>query len=69
LEQDHATTRTWTQRIINSKYTEDSQDSAGILPDRGRTRSSPYADLFDSDLDTVADRLDTLHRPATERLP
>jgi hypothetical protein len=23
-----------------------------------------YADLFDSDLDTVADRLDTLHREA-----
>jgi integrase len=26
-----------------------------------------YADLFDSDLDAVADRLDTLHRQATQR--
>ena len=26
-----------------------------------------YADLFDSDLDAVADRLDTLHRQASER--
>ena len=26
-----------------------------------------YADLFDSDLDTVADRLDELHRQATAR--
>ncbi len=26
-----------------------------------------YADLFESDLDTVADRLDTLHRQVSER--
>jgi len=26
-----------------------------------------YADLFDSDLDAVADRLDTLHRQARKR--
>jgi hypothetical protein len=26
-----------------------------------------YADLFDSDLDAVADRLDDLHRRASER--